>query len=290
MKKLMCNSKLYKLRLLNNMPLIFGGPTYSEEWSAPCNTIIEDYQQKMVFEFIHPKDNCKQYTRHYERPAYHGFAVLKVGLFRNAGDYARVIINIASANYEPYVVLEDYMPAFSSAEMLVEIVTRAFNWALKSNMLSVVMEPWEPNENESVNWIRDCYETFWICRKECENDELMNFGFEQLKKSGGKRKTGDFISYIKPGNENGVMSWLHKEIDDTKDIAVFMRPMRAINRLGLFDDRPPMNCFCDEFHKEGLIKISAYNNYMNTDNDKCCKDRAYYQVLKRASDYFGIIV
>jgi hypothetical protein len=86
------------------------------------------------------------------------------------------------------------------------------------------------------------------------------------------------------------MKWLRREIGDTKDIAAFMRPMRAIARLGLFKERPPLECFCGEFGKEGLIKISSYNQYMNIDNDKCCKDRAYYQVLDRASKYFGVIV
>ncbi len=51
-----------------------------------------------------------------------------------------------------------------------------------------------------------------------------------------------------------------------------------------------MECFCSEFGKEGLIKLSTYNEYMNIDNQKCVKDRAYYKILDRASKCFGIIV
>jgi hypothetical protein len=83
---------------------------------------MDDYHEKVAFQFIHPKDNGKKYSRHYERPAYSGLAELRVGRFRTANDYAVVIINIATETYEPYLVLEDYKPAFSNADILAEIV------------------------------------------------------------------------------------------------------------------------------------------------------------------------
>ena len=285
-----CNYKLYKLRLVENKPLIFGGATCSEEWDAPCNAILNDYQQKVMFEFVHPKNNGKKYERHYDRPAFKGYAELKVGRFRTKGDYAKVFINIASDTYEPYVAFYRIQPAFSNADVLAEIVARAFNWVLKGDMLCVKLDPWVPAAGEKIFWLKDCYETYDACEVESENSGLINFGFEKLKKKSAKRKTGDFRSYIEPGMEDLVMNWLRKEIGDTKDIVAFMRPMRAIARLNLFKDRPPMECFCSEFGKEGLIKLSTYNEYMNIDNQKCVKDRAYYKILDRASKCFGIIV
>ena len=180
-------------------------------------------------------------------------------------------------------------PAFANHKILADIVARAFNWELAGKNLKIVMEKWEPENGEKIEWIVDCVETYRCSKRTYDVNHLKDFGFEKLMKPGNKRKTGSFRSYIKPGYEEQVMNFLRKEIGDSKDIAVFMRPMRAIAVLDLFRDRPPLNSFCEEFNKEGLIKISAYNQYMYIYNDKCEKDQAYYDVLKRASDYFGII-
>lgn len=283
-----CNYKLYKLRLLNNTPLLFGGPACSEEWSAPCNAILNDFHQKEMFEFAHPKFIGKKYKRHYARPAYNGIAELKVGQFRTNGDYARVFINIVSDIYEPYVACYNYQSAFSNAELLAEIVERAFNWILKSKMLCVKLVPWVPAKGEKIFWMKDCCETFDACERRYENDELMDFGFEKLKKKTTKRKISDFKSYILYGYEDKVMAWLHRKIScNTNDIAMFMRPMRAMAELKLFNARPPLITFCNEFGKEGLIKKTAYNEYMNTDNDKCDNDCEYKAILKSGKEYFS---
>lgn len=86
-----------------------------------------------------------------------------------------------------------------------------------------------------------------------------------------------------------IINMLHVMLENKVTPISIMRVIKAAIDAGLIE-KPDFDSFVYEFKKEGLIKISAYNNYMNTDNDKCCKDRAYYQVLKRASDYFGIIV
>lgn len=279
-----CNYKLYKLQLVNNTPLLFGGPTYSEEWSALCNAIINDYHKKEVFEFAHPRCYGKKYKRHYARPAYNGIAELKVGQFCTNSDYARVFINIVSDIYEPYVVFFNYQFAFSNAELLVEIVEGAFNWVLKSKMLCVKLTPWVPAKGEKVFWMEDYGNTFDACERMYENDELIDFGFENLKKS-AKRKMSNFRSYILYGYEDKVMEWLHRQINcNTNDIAMFMRPMRALAELRLFNARPPLMFFCIEFGKEGLIKKTAYNEYMNTDNDKCADDCEYKAILRSARE------
>ena len=293
MSKLTCNCKLYKVRLVNNTPLIFGGTTFSEEWDAPCKAILNDYHQKVVFEFVHPKDNGKKYKRHYDRPAYDGYAELKVGRFRTGDDCANVFINIASVSYGPYVVFDEIEPAFSSAELLAEIVARAINWVLRNKMLKVELVPWEPDEGEKVFWAKDCYDTYKACQKKCKTDELKDFGFEKLNNANRKRKTGTFKSYILYGYENKVMEWLHPMIgNDSTDIPKFMLPMRASAELKLLNARPPLDIFCKAFGKEGLIKKTAYNDYMNYLNAKCDKDNdikdEYEAILDSAKAFFGI--
>jgi len=290
MGKTKCNSKLYKLRLVKtNEPLLWG-QNYSDDWDALSEAILKDFGEEKVFEFVHPKIKGKAYSRHYIHPVCHGYAALRVGQFKTGKDFAEVYINLASKKYDPYVVFLNPSPAFANHNVLADIVARAFNWELAGKNLKIVMEKWEPEDGEKIELIVDCVETYRCSKRTYDMNHLKDFGFEKLMKSGNKRKTGSFRSYIKPGYEEKVIRFLRKEIGDTKDVAVFMRPMRAIAVLDLFRDRPPLNSFCEEFNKEGLIKISAYNQYMYIYNDKCDKDRAYYDVLKRASDYFGIIV
>ena len=289
MGKTRCNYRLYKLRLVKiNEPLLWGH-NYSDDWNALCEAILKDFRAEKEFEFVHPTIKGKAYSRHYLHPICHGYAALRVGQFRTGKDFAEVYINLASKKYEPYVVLLNPSPAFANHKILADIVARAFNWELAGKNLKIVMEKWEPENGEKIEWIVDCVETYRCSKRTYDVNHLKDFGFEKLMKPGNKRKTGSFKSYIKPSYEEQVMNFLRKEIGDSKDIAVFMRPMRAIAVLDLFRDRPPLNSFCEEFNKEGLIKISAYNQYMYIYNDKCEKDQAYYDVLKRASDYFGII-
>lgn len=290
MGKTKCKSKLYKLRLVKTDEPVLWGHNYSDEWDALCEAMLKDFGEEKVFEFVHPTIKGRAYSRHYIHPICNGYAALRVGQFKTSKDFAEVYINLVSKKYEPYVVLLNPSPAFANHDILADIVARAFNWELAGKKLKIVMEKWEPADGEAIEWIMDCIETYRSSKKTYDENNLKDFGFEKLMKPGSKRKTGNFRSYIKPGYEEKVISFLRKEIGESKDIAVFMRPMRAIARLDLFRERPPLNSFCEEFHKEGLIKISAYNQYMYTNNDKCNNDRAYYDVLKRASDYFGIIV
>ena len=290
MSKSSCNSRLFKLKLVDTSQPLIWGHKLSDDWKSLCEAILKDFRGEEVFEFVHPKIEGQKYSRHYIRPARYGYAALRVGQFKTGDDYAEVYINLDSKKYDPYVVLLNPSPAFKSHELLADIVARAFNWVLADKKLRIVMEKWVPTMDETMGWILDCIETSRNSEKGYDVDDLKDFGFEKLLKKRSKRKTGDFRSYILPGYEDKVMEWLRKEIGDSKDIAVFMRPMRAIARLELFRERPPMRCFCTEFHKEGLISLSSYNEYMYIYNDKCCNDGAYYGVLSRASDEFGIIV
>ena len=284
------NARLYKLRLVKTDEPLFWGCQLSDDWSWLCEAFLKDFNEEEVFEFVHPKIKGETYSRHYIHPICHGYAALRVGQFRTGDDYAEVYINLASEKYDPYVVLLNSSPAFKNHRVLADIVARAFNWALADKHLKVEMEKWVPEDDEVKEWVMDCVKTYRNSEKGYDVNSLKDFGFEKLMKPGNRRKTGDFRSYIKQGYEERVIKFLRNEMGDSKDIAVFMRPMRAIARLDLFKDRPPLQSFCKEFNKEGLIKISAYNQYMYICNDKCLNDKAYYDVLKRASNYFGIIV
>ena len=288
MKKTTCNVKLYKMRLVSTAPLIFMGPTYSDEWIAPCEAIMDDYNQKVVLEFKYPKDSDKTYERHYDRPAYNGYAELKVGHFSTTGDYARVIINITSKNFEPYVVLENYKPAFNRASILVDMVTRAFNWVLRGKMLCVKLEPWKPAEGEKIFWMKDCHESYVAAEKASEDDAMKNFGFEQLKKTSFKKQPTGMKTYIKAGLEDKVECWIRKEIKGMTEPIDMMRPMRAFMEFEMFKKKPPFKVFTAHYHKEGMIEISSYNGYMYTKNNKYNEDLAYDDTKKRIMKDFGI--
>lgn len=288
MKKISCNAKLYKIRLVKIDEPLFWSPNYVNNWDVPCKAIIDDYNEDKPFQFVHPKIEGKTYSRHYQHPVRNGYAWLRVGEFKTTDDYAEVIININSISHDPYVVLIDSAEYFNSHNELADIVTRAFNWALASHNLGLEMEPWNPSEDEKVFWIKDCHETYRVCDVVCDESGLLDFGFEQLKRIGGKRKSDDFIKYIAKGSEEKVLSWLHSMIDGTRDVANFMLPMRAVAELQLFIRRPPLEVFYEEFNKKGLVKKTAYHEYLNWSNDKCDKDGAYKEILRQAKEFFGI--
>lgn len=282
MSKTSCNVKLYKMRLVSTAPLIFMGPTYSDEWTAPCKAILDDYNQKVVFEFKHPKDSDKTYERHYDRPAYNGYAELKVGHFSTAGDYARVIINITSKNFEPYVVLENYKPAFNRASILADMVTRAFNWVLRGKMLCVKLEPWEPAEGEKIYWMKDCHETLVAAEKASEDDAMQNFGFEQLKKQSEQttsvinlRKTDDFRKYIRYKDKELVVRLIREAVKNLKGAKDIARVIRFLQDQKVIT-RPTFLAFISEFKElEGKISVSRFNYYTYIVNKPFDNDPQY---------------
>ena len=288
MKKISCNAKLYKIRLVKIDEPLFWSPNYVNNWDVPCKAIIDDYNEDKPFQFVHPKIEGKTYSRHYQHPVRNGYAWLRVGEFKTTDDYAEVIININSIGHDPYVVLIDSAEYFNSYKELADIVTRAFNWALASHNLGLEMEPWNPSEDEKVFWIKDCHETYRVCDVVCDESGLLDFGFEKLLKQGRKRKSDDLTKCIKKGFEEMVLSWLHSMIDDTRDIPNFMRPMRAVAELQLFTSIPPLLGFYEEFNKKGMVQKTAYYEYINWRNDKCDDDEAYNDILNLAKEFFGI--
>lgn len=287
MAKAKCNSRLYKLKLVDTSQPLIWGHKLSDDWKSLCEAILKDFRGEEVFEFVHPKIEGQKYTRHYIRPARYGYAALRVGQFKTGDDYAEVYINLESKKYDPYVVLLNPSPAFNSHNLLADIVARAFNWVLADKKLRIVMEKWVPTMEETMGWILDCIETSRNSEKGYDVDDLKDFGFEKLLKQGRKRKCDDLTKCIKKGCEEKVLSWLHSMIDDTRDIPNFMRPMRAVAELQLFTSIPPLVVFYEEFNKKGMVKKTAYYEYLNWRNDKCDDDEAYNDILNMAKEFFG---
>ena len=290
MKKEKYITKMYKIRLAKDETDLFGVPVVSEQWDTLCKAVLDDFHHEK-FQFTHPQDNETKYNRHYVLPCCYGFAVINVGLFRNSNDYGTVAINIMSENYEPYVVLADYTPAFANHEVLADIVSRALNWVMRDKGVSVILELWEVKVGEKkVMWKRDCVDTYMVRRKFQADNIMTVFGHEQLKKSHTKRKPISFRSYIKSGMEDKVLSWLHSEIGDLDQPIDMMRPMRALyeQKKLFFRQKPPIDAFVAEFHKAGMIKKSSYNKYMDTRIDVYYDDIAFDDTKKRMKEKFGI--
>ena len=291
MKKEKYITKMYKIRLAKNETDLFGVPVVSEQWDALCKAILDDFHHEKL-QFTHPHDNKTKYIRHYVLPCCYGFAVINVGLFRNSSDYGSVAINIMSENYEPYVVLADYTPAFANHEVLADIVSRALNRVMIDKGVRVIMEPWEIRTSEKkVMWKLDCVDTYMVRRKLQADNIMMVFGHEQLKMSPVKRKSKSFRRCIKSGMEDEVLAWLHSEIDDLDQPIDMMRPMRALyeqKKKCFFRQKPPIDAFVAEFHKVGMIKKSSYNKYMDTRIDVYYDDIAFDEVKNRMIEKFGI--
>lgn len=293
MKKEKYITKMYKIRIAKNETDLFGEPVFSEKWDALCKAILDDFHREKEFLFTHPQDSKKKYGRHYVLPCCYGFAVINVGLFRNDFDYGTITINILSENYEPYVVMGDYTPAFANHEVLADMLKRALDGVLRDKGMSVVLELWDVNKSEKkVMWKRDCVDTYMALRKLKADNIMTVFGHEQLKKSPAKRKPKSFRSYIKRGMEDEVLSWLHSEIDDLDQPIDMMRPMRVLyeQKKRFFRKKPPVGVFIAEFHKEGMIKKSSYNKYMDTRIDVYYEDCEYDETKKRMIEKFGIAI
>ena len=69
MAKAKCNSRLYKLKLVDTSQPLIWGHKLSDDWKSLCEAILKDFRGEEVFEFVHPKIEGQKYTRHYIRPA-----------------------------------------------------------------------------------------------------------------------------------------------------------------------------------------------------------------------------
>ena len=125
-------SKLYKMRLVNTQPTIFGDYSNSDQWELVVKAMKDDLYKRKTFKFRHPNDSEKEYERHYIGCPANGIALLMVGQFKKDMDFAFVRIVLKSVFYgEPYLVIEKYAQSFRNPDILARMVESAFNWVLK---------------------------------------------------------------------------------------------------------------------------------------------------------------
>ena len=269
-KKQLYKSKLYKIRLVKRESDLFGEPVISDQWDTLCRVIDEDYRLKRKFKFVHPHDKGKEYIRHYALPVYKGFALANVGQFKNGCDYAVVAINIKSLNYEPYVVLADYPPSFTSPDILAEMIERAFNWVLADSDLKVVLEPWDCSDGKTaVMWKRDCVDTYMSIRKRGSENMMIGFGHEKLVKV--PKEPESFRDYLNVPEEkkDAVMELAHKVMDKLVSAKAVMRIVEAMIKTVL-RERPPYQVFANEFGEGRGRSSTSYSENTNRnlyDND-----------------------
>lgn len=287
MFKFSCTYALYKIKVVDKTtPLLFEGLASTDGWDALNQALVDDCNQERELSFVHPKFAGKRYGRRHVLPACYGFASINIGRYRVNNDFASVMINLASENYPPYMVIMNYKRAFPNPDVLVSMVANALNSVMRN--VEVTFEPWMPANGEKVYWCADCMCTFDACNKASTDVVKKTFGYEQVKKKTAHRKMNDFGSYIRDNLGDKVTKWIGKEITDKTDPIDMMRPMRAFRELKFFIKKPPMEVFTTKYHKEGMIKISSYNGYMYMKNDKYSEDEAYEDTKRRIKKDFGL--
>lgn len=283
-----CNYALFKIKVVDKTTpsLQFEGFESSDGLDALSKALVDDCNQESELTLVHPKVASKKYERRHVLPACYGFASLTVGRYQTNNDFASVMINLASQNYPPYMVVMNYKKAFPNPNVLTSMMANALN--SKMDNTEVTFEPWVPAEGEKVCWGADCIGTFAVCNKASTDVEKKTFGYEQVKKKQAKRKLSDFGSCIKEGLEDKVDHWIRKEIKGMTEPIDMMRPMRAFMELKMFKKKPPFEVFTAHYHKEGMIGISSYNGYMYTKNNKYSEDDEYVDTKRRIKKDFGL--
>ena len=282
----MLNYKLFKLVYEFCVPSLFAEKVYRDGQKALRTAIREDFLKQRELKFVNP-NNGKTYIRHYACMPQGDVAILDIGYFVD-GDfiYATVGINNSKLRYEPYVAIVEHKPAFKNADVVAKMVESSINWVMKPRGLKVHLEPWDvKRESEKIMWMRDFVEAYFCGKHQRHFNPMANFGYEMLQErleSMGKKekkniKSDNFADYIMVKNKVLVISKLHSMIDELEYPIDMMRAVRAMKALGILG-RVVYKAFVKEFHKENLIKKSAYNGYMDLLASKYEGDELYKHV------------
>ena len=250
-------SKLYKMRLVNTQPTIFGDYSNSDQWELFVKAMKDDLYKRKTFKFRHPNDSEKEYERHYIGCPANGIALLMVGQFKKDMDFAFVRIVLKSVFYgEPYLVIEKYAQSF-------------FNWVLKGQGVVMKLEPWEPEEQ--VMWLLDYEESYMTEIQKMKREDLVMIGYEdalerhrklEAKKQKRHIKKGKSIKdYILIKNKPKVMNLLRKEIKKALSPKQVAMPIRLlIDRMIM--KRAPFKLMLTEIPElEGKISDTRYNHW-----------------------------
>lgn len=279
--------KTYKMKLVRAERDIFGFPVSSEEWDKVVKVLDEDVRQE-VFKFVHPKRSDIVYERNYEKCPVSGNAIITLGRLRDTTDYTHIHIVTKSYTYkEPYIVFEDYYPAFPNPKILEKIVMRSFKWALEKYGLEMIIKPWE--SEKPIYWMMDSVISYNIELKKHPEIAKQCFGFQKalvyqtiVKESIVKNermskkkfiKSDRIEDYIIKGDKVLIIKMLHELIDNKITTKNIIRPIRFLCDHGVFYDneayRLPYKAFIKEFPTaKEYISSSTYNDWLNPMNQK----------------------
>ena len=274
------NSKLYKIRLVNKQPTLFGEYSYSEQYQLLAKAMKDDLYKEKELKFRHPNDSEKEYVRHYISSPVNGNAFLAVGQFKNDKDFAFVRILLKSAFYgEPYLVLEKYAQSFRNPDILAKMVESAFNWVLKGQGVKLVLEPWEPDEQ--VMWLLDYEESFMNEMAHIAPNDLIMVGYEDALE--------DYMMKLARKNEDrkpkkeAILKFLHQAVKGQMTPKEITRPFRFLYDHKI-TDRIPFKAVIKEFPElAGLLDERRYNNWTNPNSTSYDYDPHYIN-LKASFD------
>ena len=265
-------SKLYKMRLVNTQPTIFGDYSNSDQWELFVKAMKDDLYKRKTFKFRHPNDSEKEYERHYIGCPANGIALLTVGQFKKDMDFAFVWIVLKSALYgEPYLVLGKYSQSFHNPDILAKIVESAFNWVLKGKGVKLVLEPWETDEK--IMWAVDYNQSYMNEMTHIDPSDLILVGYEdaledymmKLAKRGKQKinKEKGFKDYILFQDKNLVMRLVRQQIKNTSSPKRIAMPFRLLNDRKIVN-RIPYKIVVSEYPElEGNISETRYNYWTN---------------------------
>lgn len=266
------SSKLFKMRLVNTHPTIFGDYSLSDQWDLFVNAMDDDLYKRREFKFRHPKHKDKEYERHYLGCPVNGMALLAVGQFKTPKDFAYVWIISKSVNYgEPYLVIEKYAQSFRNPHVLAEMVERAFNWVLKGTSVKFVLEPWETDE--TIMWHKDFSESYDNEVRKCKDKGPILVGYEDaleghLKMAARKAKRhiakeDSIEGYILYKDKKKLMALLRNQIKNVRSSKKIAMPFRLLSDRKLMK-RIPYKVVMSAFPElKGRISETRYNHWNN---------------------------
>ena len=285
-------AKLYKIRLVSNMPTLFGDRMYSNEWNLLEKTLDDDVHKNVPLSFEYPNNKKKvYYRRHLLCPA-NGSTLLAVGQFRDPMDFSYVFITLHSKYYkDPYIAIEKYLPFFRNPDNLADMVAMAFNWVLRNTGCEVRLEPWD-TKGEKVFYLKDFWESYNIELYKSGGRNLIRAGYEDSleaykKQEEGKvgKKSDDIMDYIEHPNKETIIIFLHHAVKGRKVAKDIARPVRLLSDYKVFKDnnefRLPYKAFiktCPEVKE--LISERKYNHWLNKNSTNYDLDDTYKKLEK----------
>lgn len=294
--------KLYRLRLTSCQRSIFGGfeDLDSDQLDVFVDAIENDINETRKLRFENPK-NGTIYERHYVFRLVEGMVILHVGRFRKNNDYASIVLHLNKCGNPPYVVLVDYEKSFSNDKILVEIVERAFNWALNDKGIRVVLENWElSQECIKAMWNSDYSDALILAKRKHPEAPVLRSGYEKIKPmmekvrlreklkhqkhTTMKRTRKAYIDYIEASDKEMVLYILHEYADKTDKPKRAIIGQRVLMDLKMRNDAIPHPVFTDEFGSGKGRDSSSYSTYLNVTTDYS-DDPLYKKIYKSLLPY-----